>query len=144
MTALQLLRQHAPRPLTDTLHDWEEREELVFYKGQIYVPKDPSLRKQVVSQCHNTLPAGHPGQRGTLELVSRLYWWPGMTVFVNKYVAGCDACQRSKPARHPRSVLQPHEVPEGPWQTVGVDLITGLPKIKGYDAIAVYIDHYSK
>ena len=67
-----------------------------------------------------------------------------MTAFVNKYVAGCDTCQRSKPARHPRSVLQPHEVPEGPWQMVGVDLITGLPPVGKHDAIIVYIDHYSK
>jgi hypothetical protein len=27
---------------------------------------------------------------------------------------------------------------------VGVDLITGLPPVEGYDAIVVYIDHYSK
>ena len=27
---------------------------------------------------------------------------------------------------------------------IGVDLITGLPPVKGYDAIVVYIDHYSK
>jgi hypothetical protein len=67
-----------------------------------------------------------------------------MTNFVNKYVAGCDICQQYKSARHPRAVLQPHDVPEGPWQTVGVDLITGLPTIGEYDVIAVYIDHYSK
>lgn len=67
-----------------------------------------------------------------------------MAAFVDKYVSGCDTCQRCKPARHPRAILQPHDVPEGPWQTIGVDLITGLPPIAGYDAIAVYIDHYSK
>jgi transposase InsO family protein len=67
-----------------------------------------------------------------------------MTTFVNKYVTGCDTCQRCKPACHPRSTLQPHDVPEGPWQTVGVDLVTGLPQVGRYDAIAVYIDHYSK
>ena len=84
-------------------------------------------------------------QCGTLEVVSQLYWWPGMTVFVNKYVASCDTCQRSKPVCHPQSVLQPHDVPKGPWQTVGVvNLITGLPQIGRYNAIAVYIDHYSK
>jgi hypothetical protein len=27
---------------------------------------------------------------------------------------------------------------------MGVDLITGLPCVEGYDAIIVYIDHYSK
>jgi hypothetical protein len=67
-----------------------------------------------------------------------------MMNFVNKYVAGCNICQRYKSARHPRAVLQPHDVPEGPWQTVGVDLITELPIVSEYDAIAVYIDHYSK
>ena len=53
-------------------------------------------------------------------------------------------CQRSKPTCHPRSVLQPHKVPEGLWQTIGIDLITGLPRVGRYDVIAVYIDHYSK
>jgi len=67
-----------------------------------------------------------------------------MTAFVNKYVAGCDTCQHYKFARHSRAVLQPYDVPEGPWQTIGVNLITGLPRVGEYDAIIVYIDHYSK
>ena len=67
-----------------------------------------------------------------------------MAAFINKYVAGCDTCQRSKLARHPRSTLQPHDVPDSPWQTISVNLITGLPRIGEYDAIIVYIDHYSK
>jgi len=142
--ALKLLKERAPHQLTNNLFEWEERDGLVFYKGRVYIPKVSDLRKKVVRLCHDSPSTGHPGRRGTLELLSRLYWWPGMTAFVNKYVSGCDTCQRSKPARHPRSILQPHDVPEGPWQTIGVDLITGLPKVGGYDAIAVYVDHYSK
>jgi transposase InsO family protein len=142
--ALKLLKERGPRQLTDGLSDWEERDGLVFYKGRVYIPKSLSLRKRVVRLCHDSSSAGHPGRRGTLELVSQLYWWPGLATFVNKYVAGCDTCQRYKPARHPRATLQPHEVPAGPWQTIGVDLITGLPPVGKYDAIVVYIDHYSK
>jgi hypothetical protein len=41
-------------------------------------------------------------------------------------------------------LLQGLVVPEGPWQMIGVDLITGLPQVGEHDAIAVYIDHYSK
>jgi hypothetical protein len=67
-----------------------------------------------------------------------------MTAFVNKYISGCDTCQRYKPACHLHSILQPHEVLNGPWQTISVDLITGLPQVAGYDVIVVYIDHYSK
>jgi hypothetical protein len=142
--ALKLLKQRAPAQLTTGLADWEQHEGLIFYKGRVYIPKVLELRKRVLCLCHDSRSTGHPGQRETLEMLSRLYWWPGMTTFVNKYVAGCDSCQRHKPARHPRSILQPHDVPEGPWQTIGVDLITGLPQIGKYNAIAVYIDHYSK
>ena len=59
-------------------------------------------------------------------------------------MTGCDTCQHYKPTRHPRATLQPHNVPDGPWQTVGIDLVTSLPIVNGYDAIVVYIDHYSK
>jgi hypothetical protein len=142
--ALRLLNEHGPQQLTQSLSDWEQHDGLTFYKGRVYIPKTPELRKKIVSLCHDTQSTGHPGRRGTLDLVCRLYWWPGMTTFVNKYVAGCDICQRCKPTRHPRSTLQPHDVPDGPWQTMGVDLITGLPQIGKYDAIVVYIDHYSK
>jgi len=42
---LCLLRQHRPRQLTDSLSDWDERDSLIFYKGWIYIPKAPDLRK---------------------------------------------------------------------------------------------------
>ena len=144
VSALALLKRCVPHRLGSDLSDWEVRDGLTFFKGRVYIPRVLDLRKRVVRLCHDSQAAGHPGRRGTLELVSRLYWWPGMTAFVNKYVTGCDTCQRYKTAHHPRAVLQPHDVPEGPWQTIGVDLITGLPRVGKYDAIVVYIDHYSK
>jgi Integrase core domain len=67
-----------------------------------------------------------------------------MAAFIKRYVAGCDTCQQTKPIRHSRSTLQSHNVLEGPWQIVSVDLITGLPQNGKYDTIIVYIDHYSK
>jgi hypothetical protein len=142
--ALRLLKERGPRQLTDGLTDWEDHDGLTFYRGRNYIPNAPNLQRQIVSLCHNSLSTGHPGRRTTLELVTQLYWWPSMTAFVNKYVAGCDTCQCCKSVHHPRSMLQPHDVPEGSWQTVGVDLITGLPRIGKYDVIVMYIDHYSK
>jgi hypothetical protein len=63
---------------------------------------------------------------------------------MEKYCDGCDTCARIKPTPHPKATLKPHDVPEGPWQVVGVDLITGLPKSNGYDMILTYVDLYSK
>ena len=144
LRGLDSLRKKGPRRLTDGTLEWEEEDGLVYYRGKLYIPADAGLRNQVVKQCHDSVTAGHPGRHGTIELVSRLYWWPGLAAFVTKYVAGCDQCQRMKSAPHPKGTLQPNEVPEGPWQIIGVDLITGLPKSKGYDAIATYVDHNTK
>jgi len=42
------------------------------------------------------------------------------------------------------TVTQPLEVPQGPWEEVGVDLITQLPVSHGYDAIFVCTDFFTK
>ena len=98
----------------------------------------------MVRQCHDDPTAGHPGLHGTLNLVDTHFWWPTMRSFVEKYVEGCDTCARKKLQRHPRSVTQPLEVPSGPWEEVGVDLITQLPDSHGFDAIFVCTDLFTK
>jgi len=67
-----------------------------------------------------------------------------MRLFVEKYVEGCDTCQWEKLQRDPRPVLELVEVPEGPWEGIGVDLITQLPNSNGFNAILVCTDLYSK
>src|SRR6187551_1154216 len=121
-----------------------QRVALSTHRGRVYVPDDLELRQAVLKQCHDDPTAGHPGVHGTYDLVSSNYWWPTMRSFVEKYVEGCDTCQRKKLQRHPRAVLEPLDVPEGPWEAVGVDLITELPNSNGFDAILVCTDLYTK
>jgi len=48
-----------------------------------------------------------------VELVTRNYWWPGVTKEVKRYVEGCDQCQRMKNrAEMPAGKLQPNQIPE--------------------------------
>lgn len=72
-----------------------------------------------------------------------------MHAFVNRYVQGCEQYQHFKPIPHPKPDMLPIAVPEGPWQIISTDLITGLPPSKGidgnmYTAIVTYVDLYSK
>jgi hypothetical protein len=55
-----------------------------------------------------------------------------------------DTCQRNKAGVHQNVGLAPNDVPEGLWQVVGQDLIMGLPNVKGFHAIATFVDHYEK
>jgi hypothetical protein len=116
----------------------------VYFCGKLYIPPDAALHRDIVKSCHNTPTAGHPGQSRTLELVSRHYWWPRVRSFVTEYVSGCDTCQRNNAGVHQNVGLVPNDVPEGLWQVVGQDLITELPNVKGFNAIAMFVDHYGK
>jgi len=75
-----------------TLRDeeWQIKKGLVLKEGRVYVPKDEKLRVEIIWLHHDTLIAGHRGQWKMVELVTRNYWWPGVTKEVKRYVEGCD------------------------------------------------------
>ena len=57
---------------------------------------------------------------------------------------GCDKCQHYRKDLHPKAQIHPHEVPEGPWQLIKVDLIGPLPMSQGKHMILNIVDHYTK
>jgi len=89
------LLKSGPREFGKSLQDWNYENGLLLYRGKIYIPHsvENTLRQQIVQMYHDLPSAGHSGRWKTYELVSRNYWWPGMTTFVKKYVTGCDMCQ---------------------------------------------------
>lgn len=120
-------------------------EGLLLVNGKTYLPADEQLRLTALKTCHETLPSGHPGQKGTFELLSREFWWPKMRDDVARYVRNCQVCQRIKPSRHsPYGHLKPLMIPQARWSSISMDFITGLPLSNGYDMILVVVDRLSK
>jgi len=64
---------------------------------------------------------------------------------VEKYVEGCDLCQRMKNrTEEPAGKLKLSEVPQKTWSHLIVDFITKLPVVAGKDAILVVCNRLSK
>ena len=125
--------------------EWQIEGDLVFKEGKVYVPKDEELRAEVIRLHHDVPAAGHGGQWKTVELVTRNYWWLGVTRNIGRYVEGCDLCQRMKNRTEKvAGKLKLSEVPEKPWMHLTVDFITKLPVVAGKDAILVVCDRLSK
>src|SRR5258708_3494058 len=124
---------------------WERDGDLVMYRGCMYVPKDPQLCHDIVHAHHDSVMTSHPGQWKTLELVSRNYWWPGISWYVASYVAGCDVCNRCKSFPMQKvGKLTPNRIPTCHWEVISVDTIGELPESKGYSTILVAVDRLSK
>ena len=93
-------------------NEWKMEDDLVLKEGKVYMPKDEELRVEIIWLHHDVPAAGHGGKWKTVELVTRNYWWPGITRDVGKYVEGCDLCQRMKNrTEEPAGKLKLSEVP---------------------------------
>ena len=141
--AVEELKQSPSKKLDG--QEWSQEQGLILFRGKVYVPKDMELRRKIVELHHDSQIAGHPGRWKTLELVSRNYWWPGMSRYIALYTRSCDRCNRTKtfPAK-PVGKLVPNQIPKDVWEHITIDLITGLPESRGYNAILVIVDRFSK
>jgi len=74
------------------MEDWKTENGLLLFKGRIYILDNQELRVEIVKIHHDSIVAGHPGRHKTLELVTRNYWWPAMSQFIDRYIEACDNC----------------------------------------------------
>jgi len=140
--AVEELKKAGVKTLRDK--EWKIEDGVVLKERRIYVPEG-ELRGEVIQLHHDTPIGGHGGRWKTTELVTRNYWWLGVTKEVGKYVDGCDACQRYKNrSEAPAGKLMPNAILEKPWSHISADFITKLSLAQGYDAILVVCDRFSK
>ena len=122
--------------------DFKIKEGLVEWKGRVYIPANIWLCESLIAIYHSW---GHSGVAKTVEALTRDLWWPNMKKDVEKYIPGCEVCQKAKPDRQPRAApLHPNEIPKEPWEIISVDLIGPLPESKGNDMILVIVDQFTK
>jgi len=141
--AARELRQTSSKTVRST--EWSEDDGVLRFRGKIYVPRNSDLRRQIVSLCHDTKVAGHPGRWKMLELVSRNYWWPQMSRYIGQYVSTCDLCLRTKPIRQ-ALVGELHSlwIPDLRWNTLSMDFVVELPLSSRHDAVMTVVDSVSK
>ena len=135
---------------------WENKQ-LIYRTPQIEtlaimdMELTEAQRPEVIKARHDDKSAGHPGIAKTIELITRDFTWPGLRKDVEKYIANCDTCAKTKHARHrPYGLLQTPDVGEESWSRIALDFIVKLPKSKEptqdkpFDSIAVINDTPTK
>jgi hypothetical protein len=84
------------------------------------------MRKQLLREIHDGKTGAHPSTTRMYDKLREYAWWPSMLSDINKYIAHCSVCQRTK--WNKGVVLpQPMSLPDGPWSHVSIDHIGPLP-----------------
>lgn len=82
-----------------------------------------------------------------LERVRELFFWKGMNQTTERFCETCDICQKTK-IDHTKKMgaLRPSHIPSRPFETVSLDLITGLPPLsqEKYTVVLVIVDKLTK
>lgn len=120
-------------------------EGLLTFKDKVIIPDCDNLRLDIVKDRHNSLIAGHPGRKKTIDLVTCSFYWPGMRKFIQSYVDTCETCKRTKSTHHRAyGNLKSLPIPPHPWSSISMDMIEQLPPSSGFDAILVVVDRLTK
>ena len=117
---------------------WTDKE------GRLVVPPDNDLKRKMMKELHDHWGAGHLGRDETTRRVLHDYLWPLGRAWIARYIKGCPTCQQNKNLTHvTKAPLYKIMVPENtpPFTQIAMDLITGLPKSRGYNAILTIVDH---
>ena len=69
----------------------------LLYRGRKWVPHSDELRGRIIDEVHHSPITGHPGRGNMFYILSRSYFWPGMSSCLRRYVQNCDVCGRTKP-----------------------------------------------
>lgn len=115
------------------------------YRGRKWVPYSEELRGRIINEVHHSPIAGHPGRGNMFYILSRSYFWPGMSSCLRRYVQNCDVCGRTKPWRElKQGLLKPLPLPERVWKEISMDFVTDLPESEGATNLMVVTDRLSK
>ena len=138
-TALHALNDGKSLLARASKHDWHYDDGKLYFKNQLYIPE--TAQQDLVSSIHASETCGHGSMFCTLNLLQQDFWWPGMTTYIQKYVARCTVCQANKVNTHPTiPALSSLKFDcTCPFQQVSVDLITNLPPSGSFDSVMVIV-----
>ena len=114
-------------------------------KDYVWVPKDTSLRANLISEHHETPMAGHLGISKTYARLQERFRWVGMKKDVESFVRTCDVCQRAG-NKLPDDVNVHTIVARHPWEVVTIDFLCGFAPAKQtkHTSIVVITDKFTR
>jgi hypothetical protein len=76
-------------------------DDIIYYKGRIYLVPESSFKKRVLQAFHNSSLAGHQGFLKTYRQIKERFAWKGLKGEVMRHIKECAICQQNKDEHTP-------------------------------------------
>ena len=117
---------------------WTYREEISAENGLLFKGYRLIIPESLRNRCLQTIHEGHFGIEKMQLRARESVFWPKITADILQTAQGCQVCQTFSRSQQ-RETLMPHEVPQGPWEKLGVDLFEF-----GSSTYLMIVDYYSR
>jgi transposase InsO family protein len=122
---------------------------LFYFRGKkdkgkrLVVPN--SLRREVLTEHHDSLVGGHFGIEKTYASIQERYWWPNQYAETKHYVETCEACARAKKPKISNEGKWESTVVGERWQRVSADFLGPVDKTEqGHRYLLVFTDYFTR
>jgi hypothetical protein len=77
LQSMEIIKKITARYFAVEIEDCKlANDEILMYKGRIYVPNSQELKNPILREMHNVPYVGHPGYYKTIAAFKRQYHWP--------------------------------------------------------------------
>jgi hypothetical protein len=124
---------------------FQVRNGLLWYKQNRLYVLEGRMRDVLLKECHDGSLVGHGCAKCTTTFLKKSYYWPNLKDDAEEYVKICLTCQQNRTLnKNEAGLLQPLPIPERLWESVSMDFMVSLPPSRGFDAIMIVVDRFSK
>jgi hypothetical protein len=115
---------------------------LLFRNNQSRIPKF-SMRENLIREKQSGSLPTHFGHAKTFEQLQHFYYWPMMRSEVQKFMNNYKICEHAKGKIQNAKLYTPFPIPTKPWDSINMDFVLGLPKMKkGQNLVFVVVDRF--
>ena len=118
----------------------------ILDKNAYRIVAAPSMYNSIIEEAHSSMLGGHGGQFHTGERVKSVYWWPGMDLHIQDFLARCTTCLKvSRKNSNPPTPLQPLPETRNPSKRLHTDLYGPVKNPQGEKKyVLVMTDAFTK
>lgn len=117
---------------------WNYRHELSVIDEMIFKGQALMIPSKLIDMILQYIHDGHPGIEKSKRRARGLVFWPRMNADIQKSVENCQTCTKYL-NNNCKEALIPHELPDLPFQKVGLDLFEWKKEL-----YFLLVDYYSK
>lgn len=114
---------HLKQCTQETAPYFDIRDELSYQDGVIFRGTRVIVPRQARPVIRQRLHRAHMGANSTIRRAKECVYWPGIAADLRDYISKCELCNSYKPQQQKETLIS-HELPDRPWQKIGVDIFT--------------------